>query len=274
MVPINNHEDDGRSSSSSTCLPDGTNPYCWLATMPAPPLDEFGLRMKNTTTKSASLVHLAASVQNSEFALECISCSSPGIEELGHVLKTDEGIRESTNLVNHTLNKLVHMMEGVFMQVQIDRILKKADVGGRCSHVLAIIIVIFSGLWPYVKQLLVLFMWLLPPRMASIRFRGKMFYWLDALGRCWNEARSFRLDSDEDYSVINHGDSHELYQPALRNRNTSTSALRCIRPFWTCRILEYNWRLGWTYFPFASYDCFNMFCCSQPTRLCENVISI
>jgi hypothetical protein len=133
MVPINNHEDDGRSSSSSTCLPDGTNPYCWLATMPAPPLDEFGLRMKNTTTKSASLVHLAASVQNSEFALECISCSSPGIEELGHVLKTDEGIRESTNLVNHTLNKLVHMMEGVFMQVQIDRILKKADVGGRCS---------------------------------------------------------------------------------------------------------------------------------------------
>ncbi len=23
MVPINNHEDDGRSSSSSTCLPDG-----------------------------------------------------------------------------------------------------------------------------------------------------------------------------------------------------------------------------------------------------------
>jgi hypothetical protein len=445
---------------------DITNPYCWLATMSAPPLDEFGIRMKNTTTNSASLVHLAASVQNSEFALDCISCSSPGIEELGHVLKTDEGIRESTNLVNHTLNKLVHMMEGVFMQVQIDRILKKASlrcphlstynslganmkyhtievpsysdhsenfvaavaiflactislvflavflgkiiarykhrkwlrslcyedlqyhyiqqvredrlqnglnkntaamflskdvpiiarimipivifvnialfISGQLSlgasvnidltlagqkiiiddffefslahstvqmweggaHVLAIIIVIFSGLWPYVKQLLVLSMWLLPPRMASVRFRGKMFYWLDALGK-WSvidifvliitmvafrisiqspdslssllsslysvnlmiipkwglyammiaqllshvsshfvmhyhrkivdagmrrgvekELSSFRLDNDEDYSVINDSDSHELYQPALRNRKTSTSALR------------------------------------------------
>lgn len=445
---------------------DITNLYCWLATIPAPPLDEFGLRLKNITTNSASLVHLAATVQNAEFTLDCLSCSSPGIDELGHVLKTDEGKRESTHLVNHTLNKLVHMMQGVFMQVQIDRILKEASmrcphlstynsvdanmkyktmkvpsyadhsanfvaavaiflgcsicliflavfvgkVIARCkhrkwlrtlcyedlqyhymqqiredklqnglnkntaamvlstdvpiiaritipivilvnialfisgqlslgasvnidltlagqkiiiddffefslahstvqmweggAHVLAIIIVIFSGLWPYVKQLLVLFMWLLPPRMVSVHFRGKMFYWLDALGK-WSvidlfvliitmvafrisiespdslssllsslysvnlmiipkwglyammiaqllshvsshfvmhyhrkiveagmrrgvekELSSISLDSDEDDSVVNEVTSHKFYQPSLRNRSTSKSALR------------------------------------------------
>jgi hypothetical protein len=333
---------------------DITNPYCWLATIPAPPLDEFGLRLKNVTTISASLVDLTASVKKAGIALGCVSCSSPGIDELGNVLRTDEGVRQSTNLVNHALSKLVHMMEGLFMQVRVDRLLSEAsmrcphlstydrsftrmqyqsikapsysdDSGSfvaavaivlgcsiflvslavfiskfiaRCkhrkwlqslssddlqylhmqqvrennlqkglnrntqamfmskdvpilarimipivvlgnialfisghlslgaavnievtlagqkisinnffefslahstvqmweggAHVLAIIIAILSGLWPYVKQLLVLCMWFLPPRLVSVQSRGKMFYWLDVLGK-WSVIDIFVL---------------------------------------------------------------------------------
>jgi len=326
-------------------LRDIKNPYCWLATIPAPKLDAFGIRLKNATTVSASLLEMTASVKAAKFGIDCISCSSPGLEELHTELQTEEGVQESTNLVNNALKKVQQIVEGPFIQLQIDRILNEAPM--RCphlstynssftkiqyeqmkapsysddsgsfvvsiaitvgcllgiiilavlfakfiasrknrkwllslsnkdlqyfdmqqdredriqrglnqntssmftsddipkiarylipvvvfsnialflsghlslgasvniditlegqeisipnfyefslahstmsmweggAHVLAIMIVIFSGIWPYTKQVLVLFMWFLPPRIASVQFRGKMFCWLDTLGK-------------------------------------------------------------------------------------------
>ncbi|KAL3817082.1 hypothetical protein ACHAXA_009913 [Cyclostephanos tholiformis] len=48
---------------------------------------------------------------------------------------------------------------------------------------LAILITIFSGVWPYVKQLTSLFVWFAPPRRMSFERRGSLLLWLDILGK-------------------------------------------------------------------------------------------
>ncbi|CAB9496714.1 Paraquat-inducible protein A [Seminavis robusta] len=46
---------------------------------------------------------------------------------------------------------------------------------------MSIMLWIFTGIWPYVKLLASLFLWLVPPRMLSVSYRGKMLLWIDAL---------------------------------------------------------------------------------------------
>lgn len=40
---------------------------------------------------------------------------------------------------------------------------------------------IFTGIWPYLKLLASLFLWMAPPSILSIGTRGKLFLWIDAL---------------------------------------------------------------------------------------------
>lgn len=48
---------------------------------------------------------------------------------------------------------------------------------------MAILIAIFSGIWPYTKQITTFVLWFLPPTWLSSRRRGKILSWLDALGK-------------------------------------------------------------------------------------------
>lgn len=48
---------------------------------------------------------------------------------------------------------------------------------------LAILILIFSGIWPYTKQFLTLILWFLPPTKMSILKRGSFLIWLDKLAK-------------------------------------------------------------------------------------------
>ncbi|KAL7427314.1 hypothetical protein ACHAXH_001630 [Discostella pseudostelligera] len=48
---------------------------------------------------------------------------------------------------------------------------------------LAVIIAIFSGVWPYTKQLMVLFIWFVPTKWVSSKRRSSMLFWLDVLGK-------------------------------------------------------------------------------------------
>ena len=51
------------------------------------------------------------------------------------------------------------------------------------AYALAIMLAIFSGIWPYVKQLFTLFLWCSPPRWVSSKRRGSILAWLDILGK-------------------------------------------------------------------------------------------
>jgi hypothetical protein len=57
---------------------------------------------------------------------------------------------------------------------------------------LAIVILIFSGIWPYMKQLITLVLWFLPPSKVSVQTRGSILVWLDALAK-WSMVDIFGL---------------------------------------------------------------------------------
>lgn len=57
---------------------------------------------------------------------------------------------------------------------------------------LAIMILIFSGLWPYTKQIVTFFLWFAPPSRVAVAKRGSIFLWLDALAK-WSMVDIFVL---------------------------------------------------------------------------------
>ena len=57
---------------------------------------------------------------------------------------------------------------------------------------LAIMIALFSGVWPYTKLLITLFLWVMPPKLVSSERRGSMLHWLDVLGK-WSMVDVFVL---------------------------------------------------------------------------------
>ena len=57
---------------------------------------------------------------------------------------------------------------------------------------LAVLILIFSGVWPYTKQLVTLVLWFLPTRWCSTVRRGKIFLFLDRLAK-WSMVDVFVL---------------------------------------------------------------------------------
>jgi hypothetical protein len=61
------------------------------------------------------------------------------------------------------------------------------------AHSLAILIVIFSGVWPYTKQIVIFVLWFLPPKgRVSSKLRGEILHWLDILGK-WSMVDVFVL---------------------------------------------------------------------------------
>lgn len=83
------------------------------------------------------------------------------------------------------------------------------------AKALAILIVIFSGLWPYSKQLITLYIWFAPAKWLSSKRRGSILHWLDTLGK-WSMVdvfvllmtlASFRIsiDSPDNFSFLPDG---------------------------------------------------------------------
>jgi hypothetical protein len=66
------------------------------------------------------------------------------------------------------------------------------DIWNAGGRELAIMILIFSGVWPYTKQLMTLALWFLPPTSLSISRRGSILLWLDWLAK-WSMIDIFVL---------------------------------------------------------------------------------
>jgi hypothetical protein len=46
---------------------------------------------------------------------------------------------------------------------------------------MAVLVFLFTGIWPYVKLITALFLWFAPPKWVSVSRRGSIFLWLDVL---------------------------------------------------------------------------------------------
>jgi hypothetical protein len=113
-------------------LVDMFDPYCWIATIPPPTLNEQGFSVDDEVM--AAVVDFAASVANLNLNLNCVQCSSPGIIELTETLaSSSEAQNDVTDLVNFLLLPFVtDLIKGDVLQVQIDRLLNDADK--KCRH--------------------------------------------------------------------------------------------------------------------------------------------
>jgi len=66
------------------------------------------------------------------------------------------------------------------------------DIWKAGGHELAILIIIFSGIWPYTKLLMTLWLWFSSPSNVSISRRGSILLWLDWLAK-WSMIDIFVL---------------------------------------------------------------------------------
>ncbi|KAL3925115.1 MAG: hypothetical protein SGILL_000620 [Bacillariaceae sp.] len=57
------------------------------------------------------------------------------------------------------------------------------DIWNAGGKALALLILIFSGIWPYTKQLITLVVWFLPTKVLSVSKRGSILLWMDWLAK-------------------------------------------------------------------------------------------
>jgi Paraquat-inducible protein A len=85
------------------------------------------------------------------------------------------------------------------------------DIWNAGGYGLAILILIFSGIWPYTKTLMTLALWFIPPTRVSVSKRGSILLWLDWLAK-WSIIDIFVL-------VISIAAfRYEYYAPNVRHR--------------------------------------------------------
>jgi hypothetical protein len=103
---------------------------CWLAMIPAPKLDQYGVSISGEST--ASLEKLAATAASLNLNVTCVECSSPRMPELTELLSKAEAQEDLSEAMNALLDYVTDMVGGNFVQVQMDRLLN--DAARKCPH--------------------------------------------------------------------------------------------------------------------------------------------
>jgi hypothetical protein len=104
---------------------------CWLATIPPPAMDAYGVR-QITVDPSAAMETLKLTMKQLDLNISCTECSSPGFVELEELWSTTEASNQVTASVNDLLEHLGHVLGSGLIQNSIDRILN--DAASRCPH--------------------------------------------------------------------------------------------------------------------------------------------
>lgn len=104
---------------------------CWLATLPPPALNEFGVRADGVEP-SAAMEEFIVSIQQLSLQIECIDCTSPGLKELADFWSAPEATKEMTIASNELLSYFADLLSSGYLQVEIDRMLN--DAARRCPH--------------------------------------------------------------------------------------------------------------------------------------------
>lgn len=112
-------------------LRDVLNINCWLATIPAPDLNNQGTRLA-TQDPTAALSHLEAFVSELVMQADCLNCSSSRMEELTSILSSQEAQEEIRHVTNQFLNHVTSLMSQTYLQTSIDRLLN--DASRKCPH--------------------------------------------------------------------------------------------------------------------------------------------
>ena len=98
--------------------------HCWLATIPAPPLDASGVRLPGVDP-TAAIQDFSLWIESLDLTMNCTSCSSSGFVEMAKLIASHPAdvSQSATNLLVHLAEKL---LGGGYVQFQIDRMLNDA----------------------------------------------------------------------------------------------------------------------------------------------------
>jgi hypothetical protein len=102
-----------------------------LATIPPPPLDAFGVR-PDGIDRTAGLEDLIVSMKKMNLEINCMDCSSPGMEELAALWSSPESSEDITRAANDVLGYVADVLGGGLLQTELDRMLN--DAAKRCPH--------------------------------------------------------------------------------------------------------------------------------------------
>jgi len=105
---------------------------CWLATIPAPKLDRYGVS-ESTTGPTASLRGLAASIASLTMNVTCNECSSPKLIEWPKVLASPDAQADLTAAMENVITYVGEVVSGgALWQNMIDQTLN--DAARQCPH--------------------------------------------------------------------------------------------------------------------------------------------
>ena len=114
-------------------LRDVTKGKCWLATIPAPLIDEYGFRVDERKYNSGLLFSdLGLFLDSLQLYASCISCTSSGLLKVPQVMQHLDDLGAITSFKDRLVNFAVSLFEGQWMQSKIDRIL--IDAPKKCPH--------------------------------------------------------------------------------------------------------------------------------------------
>jgi hypothetical protein len=71
-------------------------------------------------------------------------------------------------------------IEDIFQFNFVDGVRNTYENGG---YEMAILLLIFVGIWPYARCLICLILWFLPPKFLAATHRGRMLIWIDAMNK-------------------------------------------------------------------------------------------
>ena len=104
---------------------------CWLATIPPPAMDAYGVRQVDVDP-SAAMETFMLTMKQLDLNISCKECSSPGLEELAELWSTPEASKDITAGANDLLVYLGNVLGSGLLQNKIDRMLN--DAAKRCPH--------------------------------------------------------------------------------------------------------------------------------------------
>ena len=114
---------------------DVTNLYCWLATIPAPKLNSYGVSAEPETDTYAGFDLLNISVEELHLSLKCVQCSGVEFERLSELLSSKDRRNSSTALAQKAMNAATDILSGDIFQDELNRILNES---GKNVHIVQI----------------------------------------------------------------------------------------------------------------------------------------
>lgn len=163
----------------------------WLATLPTEQIEALKANQRSEDSLESVLNSTTHSMFQSAEDIPCILRYGMPILILGNIalfLSGHLNLGATVNVQVNIAGETIRVDE--FFEFSMAK--STIDIWNAGGKELAILILIFSGIWPYTKQLITLVLWFAPTSFVPISRRGSILIWLDWMAK-WSMIDIFVL---------------------------------------------------------------------------------